>query len=68
MSPIRFGSGRDGTPEGRIKFEGGEINFAESAGLVVGSAGELELENVLVNGVERSDRFRWTGRQLRQLR
>jgi hypothetical protein len=68
MSPIRFGSGQEGTPEGRIKVEGGEITFAERAGLAVGSAGEIELENVLVNGTETSGRFRWTGWRLRRLR
>jgi hypothetical protein len=68
MSPIRFGAGPDGTPEGRLRIAGGEITHAEGVGLAVGSPGEIELENVRVNGTETSGRFRWTGWRLRRLR
>jgi hypothetical protein len=66
MSPIRFGSGPDGTGDATLKIEGGEITHSQAATLVTGSAGDLELENVLVNGVATSGRYRWTGFRLRR--
>ncbi|MCS6623214.1 right-handed parallel beta-helix repeat-containing protein [Roseibacterium beibuensis] len=66
MSPIRFGGGADGTPDSHLRIEGGEISYDERESLVTGTAGTLELENVLVNGVETSGRFHWTGRRLRR--
>ncbi|AHM03561.1 hypothetical protein roselon_01170 [Roseibacterium elongatum DSM 19469] len=66
MSPIRFGAGADGTPDSHLRIQGGEISYDARERLVTGTAGDLELENVMVNGVETSGRFHWTGRRLRR--
>lgn len=64
MSPIRFGPGPDGTPEPTLRIQGGAITLAEEAGLVIGSPGAIELENVQINGLETSGRFYWTGLEM----
>jgi hypothetical protein len=64
LSPIRFGKGADGRPDARLRIEGGSITMDEGVDLITGSPGELEMENVLVNGTETSGRFRWTGETL----
>jgi hypothetical protein len=66
MSPIRFGAGNDDGREASLKIEGGEITHADGASIVTGSPGEIELENVLVNGTDMSGKFYWTGRRLRR--
>ena len=69
MSPIRFGSvPDDNAPDPTLRVEGGEIVFSEGAGLIVGEAGTIILEKVLVNGVETSGEFRWDGDRLAEIR
>jgi hypothetical protein len=69
MSPIRFGSVPvDNAPDPTLRVEGGEIVFSEGAGLIVGEAGTIILEKVLVNGVETSGEFRWDGDRLAEIR
>lgn len=66
MSPIRFGEGNDGGREADLRIEGGVISHTPGVSLTTGAPGTIELENVLVNGVETSGRYYWTGRRMRQ--
>lgn len=67
MSPIRFGEGRNKSRDGTVKIQGGSITHKEDVRLATGSRGTVELENVLVNGVETSGRYRWNGWWMRSL-
>ncbi|WP_168769100.1 right-handed parallel beta-helix repeat-containing protein [Yoonia maricola] len=67
MSPIRFGEGQDKSRDGIVKIQGGTITHAEDVRLATGSAGTIELENVMVNGVETSGRYHWNGWWMRSL-
>ncbi|MEL6416621.1 MAG: hypothetical protein AAFQ15_16945, partial [Pseudomonadota bacterium] len=66
MSPIRFGKGQNGREDARLKIKGGEIIMTDGVSLATGAAGLIELENVSVNGMDTSGRFRWTGSRLQR--
>ncbi|MGJ8624631.1 MAG: hypothetical protein ACSHW1_17955 [Yoonia sp.] len=66
-APIRFGNGNDNSLGAALVLRGGLIEYDESAELVVGSPGQIELENVTINGYEESGRYDWNGRSLRRI-